>query len=85
MRSSGRLCVVIVHDIQAENDCGALYSLDVILRAESVEMVQPGDKCDFIGTLIVVPDVAQLRMEGNGLHSLLSLSWSGICCQVQHV
>lgn len=37
----------------------------MILRAESVEMVQAGDKCDFIGTLIVVPDVAQLRMEGS--------------------
>ncbi len=41
-----------------------VFSLDVILRAESVEMVQAGDKCDFIGTLIVVPDVAQLRIEG---------------------
>ena len=27
-------------------------------------MVQAGDKCDFIGTLIVVPDVSQLRTEG---------------------
>ena len=27
-------------------------------------MVQGGDRCDFIGTLIVVPDVAQLQMEG---------------------
>ena len=27
-------------------------------------MVQAGDRCDFIGTLIVVPDVAQLQMEG---------------------
>ena len=39
-------------------------SLEVILRAEAVEMVQAGDKCDFTGTLIVVPDVSQLRMEG---------------------
>lgn len=29
-----------------------------------MEMVQAGDKCDFIGTLIVVPDVSQLRTEG---------------------
>ena len=27
-------------------------------------MVQAGNRCDFIGTLIVVPDVAQLQMEG---------------------
>ncbi len=26
-------------------------------------MVQAGDKCDFIGSLIVVPDVSQLRTE----------------------
>lgn len=38
----------------------------MILRAEAVEMVQAGDKCDFIGTLIVVPDVSQLRTEGIG-------------------
>ena len=45
-----------------------LCSMEVILRAEAVEMVQAGDKCDFIGTLIVVPDVAQLRTEGNHTH-----------------
>lgn len=39
-------------------------SLEVILRAETVEMVQAGDKCDFIGTLIVVPDVANLAPGG---------------------
>jgi DNA replicative helicase MCM subunit Mcm2 (Cdc46/Mcm family) len=41
-------------------------SLEVVLRAEAVEMVQAGDKCDFTGTLIVVPDVSQLRTEGQG-------------------
>ena len=40
------------------------HSLEIILRAEAVEMVQAGDKCDFIGTLVVVPDVSQLRTEG---------------------
>ena len=30
-------------------------------------MVQAGDKCDFTGTLIVVPDVSQLRTEGSYL------------------
>lgn len=38
--------------------------MEVVLRAEAVERVQAGDKCDFIGTLIVVPDVSQLRTEG---------------------
>lgn len=27
-----------------------------------VDVAQAGDKCDFTGTLIVVPDVAQLRI-----------------------
>ena len=27
-------------------------------------MAQAGDKCDFIGTLIVVPDVSQMKIEG---------------------
>ena len=40
------------------------HSLEIILRVEAVEMVQAGDKCDFIGTLVVVPDVSQLRTEG---------------------
>ena len=38
-----------------------LYSLEIILRAEAVETAQAGDKCDFIGTLIVVPDVSQIK------------------------
>lgn len=40
------------------------YSIEVVLRAEAVEMVQAGDKCDFTGTLIVVPDISRLRTEG---------------------
>ncbi len=44
--------------------CIYFCSLEIILRAETVEMVQAGDKCDFIGTLIAVPDVSQLRTEG---------------------
>lgn len=42
-------------------------SVEVILRAEAVELSQAGDKCDFTGTLIVVPDVAQLAMPGRSL------------------
>ena len=41
------------------------FSVEIILRAEAVEMAQAGDKCDFIGTLIVVPDVAQINMPGS--------------------
>lgn len=41
-----------------------LFSVEIILRAEAVEQAQAGDKCDFTGTLIVVPDVAQLSTPG---------------------
>lgn len=40
------------------------HSLEIILRAETVEQAQAGDKCDFSGTLIVVPDVSKLQMPG---------------------
>lgn len=50
-----------------------ISSLEVILRAEAVEMVQAGDKCDFTGTLIAIPDVAQLAIEG--LLNLLSQNY----------
>jgi hypothetical protein len=35
-------------------------SLDIILRHEEVDQAHPGDKIMFIGTLIVIPDVAML-------------------------
>lgn len=40
------------------------HSLEIILRAETVEQAHAGDKCDFSGTLIVVPDVSKLQMPG---------------------
>lgn len=43
---------------------GIACSVEVILRAEAVEMAQAGDKCDFTGTLIVVPDVSSLSIPG---------------------
>lgn len=43
------------------------FSVEVILRAEAVELAQAGDRCDFIGTLIVVPDISSLSMSGNVL------------------
>lgn len=56
---------VRIQETQAELPRGSIpRSLEVILRAEAVEMAQAGDRCDFIGTLIVVPDVSQLRTPG---------------------
>lgn len=34
------------------------------MRAEAVDQAQAGDRCDFTGTLIVVPDVAALNLPG---------------------
>ena len=39
-------------------------TIDVILRNELVEKAKPGDKCTFIGTLIVVPDITSLYKPG---------------------
>ena len=36
----------------------------MVLRAETVESVQPGDRVDFTGTLIVVPDVGAIALPG---------------------
>lgn len=38
--------------------------MDVIIRGEMVETVQPGDRCSITGTLIVIPDIAQLSTPG---------------------
>ena len=38
--------------------------MDVIVRGEMVEGVQPGDRCNLIGTLIVIPDISQLSAPG---------------------
>jgi len=42
-------------------------TLDVILRGDIVEKAKAGDKCVFTGTLIVIPDVAQLAAPGERL------------------
>ena len=47
-------------------------SVEIILRAEAVEQAQAGDKCDFTGTLIVVPDVAQLSTPGTNQKKTVS-------------
>ncbi|XP_042581511.1 DNA replication licensing factor MCM6 [Cyprinus carpio] len=56
---------VRIQETQAELPRGCIpRSMEVILRAEAVESAQAGDKCDFIGSLIVVPDVSQLSTPG---------------------
>ncbi|XP_002733704.1 zygotic DNA replication licensing factor mcm6-B [Saccoglossus kowalevskii] len=56
---------VRIQETQAELPRGSIpRSVEVVLRAEAVEIPQAGDKCDFTGTLIVVPDVSQLSMPG---------------------
>ncbi|XP_023371622.1 DNA replication licensing factor MCM6 [Otolemur garnettii] len=59
------LVQVRIQETQAELPRGSIpRSLEVILRAEAVESAQAGDKCDFTGTLIVVPDVSKLSIPG---------------------
>ncbi|GBP40155.1 DNA replication licensing factor Mcm6 [Eumeta japonica] len=56
---------VRIQETQAELPRGCIpRSLEVILRAEAVESVQAGDRYDFTGTLIVVPDVGSLSFPG---------------------
>uniref|UniRef100_A0A8C2ZS48 DNA replication licensing factor MCM6 n=1 Tax=Cyclopterus lumpus TaxID=8103 RepID=A0A8C2ZS48_CYCLU len=56
---------VRIQETQAELPRGSIpRSLEIVLRAEAVEMAQAGDRCDFTGTLIVVPDVSQLSTPG---------------------
>jgi DNA replication licensing factor MCM6 len=56
---------VRVQELQGELPRGSIpRSLEVILRAEAVDLAQPGDKCDFTGTLVVVPDVGQIQLAG---------------------
>lgn len=52
---------VRIQEVQSELPRGCIpRSLEVILRNECVERTQAGDRCEFIGTLIVVPDVSKL-------------------------
>ncbi|XP_038162304.1 DNA replication licensing factor MCM6 [Cyprinodon tularosa] len=56
---------VRIQETQAELPRGSIpRSMEIILRAEAVETAQAGDRCDFTGTLIVVPDVSQLSTPG---------------------
>ncbi|XP_056389294.1 DNA replication licensing factor MCM6 [Hyla sarda] len=56
---------VRIQETQAELPRGSIpRSVEIILRAEAVESCQAGDRCDFTGCLIVVPDVSQLTTPG---------------------
>ncbi|XP_054625119.1 DNA replication licensing factor MCM6 [Dunckerocampus dactyliophorus] len=56
---------VRIQETQAELPRGSIpRSLEIVLRAEAVETAQAGDRCDFTGTLVVVPDVSQLSTPG---------------------
>jgi len=56
---------VRIQEIQSELPRGSIpRSLEIVLRAEAVERAQPGDRVDFIGTLIVVPDVGSINLPG---------------------
>ena len=58
-----------IQETQSELPRGSMpRSLDIIIRgADQVECVQAGDRCDFIGTLVVIPDVAQMLAANAGL------------------
>lgn len=51
-----------IQETQQELPRGCIpRSFDVVVRgADQVECIQPGDQCDFIGTLIAVPNVGQM-------------------------
>ncbi|XP_078052161.1 minichromosome maintenance 6 [Augochlora pura] len=54
-----------VQETQAELPKGCIpRSLEIILRSETVETIQAGDRYDFTGTMIVVPDVGVLSLPG---------------------
>lgn len=56
---------VRIQETQAELPRGSIpRSVEVVLRAEAVETAQAGDKSDFTGTLIVIPDVSTISTPG---------------------
>ncbi|XP_045624546.1 zygotic DNA replication licensing factor mcm6-B [Procambarus clarkii] len=56
---------VRIQEVQAELPRGCIpRSVEIVVRAEAVERAQAGDRCDFTGTLIVVPDVSALNLPG---------------------
>lgn len=65
-----------IQETQAELPRGSIpRSVEVILRAEAVETAQAGDRCDFTGTLIVVPDVSAMALAGSVLFFFLLMQY----------
>jgi len=59
-----------VQETQAELPRGCIpRCVEIILRAEAVETAHAGDRCEFTGTSIVVPNVAVLNMPGAAAES----------------
>ncbi|KAF7494614.1 DNA replication licensing factor MCM6 [Sarcoptes scabiei] len=58
-----------IQELQCDLPRGSIpRSIDIIIRGgDRVECVQPGDRADFIGCLISVPDVAQMITGSAGL------------------
>lgn len=67
-----------IQETQQELPRGCIpRSFDVVVRgADQVECIQPGDQCDFIGTLLAIPDVGQM-MSGIMGTSTVSRDMSG--------
>jgi len=56
---------VRIQEVQAELPRGCIpRAVEIVLRAEAVESAQAGDRAEFTGTLIVVPDVGALNLPG---------------------
>ena len=43
-------------------------SIDIILRDDIIEKCKPGDRCNFIGSLMVVPDILSLAKPGEKIN-----------------
>lgn len=69
-----------IQETQQELPRGCIpRSFDVVVRgADQVECIQPGDQCDFIGTLISVPNVGQMMSGAFGTVSSELTSESGV-------
>eukprot|EP01119_Soliformovum_irregulare_P017342 TRINITY_DN5137_c0_g1_i3.p1 TRINITY_DN5137_c0_g1~~TRINITY_DN5137_c0_g1_i3.p1 ORF type:complete len:705 (-),score=204.02 TRINITY_DN5137_c0_g1_i3:158-2251(-) len=52
-------------------------SLDVILRHEEVEKAKAGDKCEIVGTVIVVPEMIRGRAPGPKMEGMPRVSGGG--------
>jgi len=69
-----------IQETQQELPRGCIpRSFDVVVRgADQVECIQPGDQCDFVGTLIAIPDIGQMMSGTFGTVSSELSSESGV-------